>query len=611
MVNWANCSARKTGYSRSGACRRVATTTRHIGHVPWTRVARLGGERHAAVAEACGSRAPGRRACSRGSRRPSRTRSGRSSRCARRAGRRSATGARRGRGGRPGPGAAGVGEMGDLERHGPSSLEKRLRDEAFWPRAGWDREHRAADVARVGVQGVVFGQLVLQRDELAARVAHEGEEEQAVVGVEAAAQDGQPWLRAGPRRGCGCLGRSCSRCGALVEPAAGRAGLLLRLSRPMIRSCSALREAVPRVQDRGCGARTRNVPPSIAVRSRPVTHTWRSRSRGRRRLSVPRGSRARRLGAAAALHPAGSAPAKRLGGLVGGDEDAQVAAAERGVEGVAGEGGKRRRPRGARAPVERRRRRARSSPSARRRASRARHRPSTRSRQRREIVGRVVGDQRGRARAAASRCPAGASPNTVGGRRSGPVRPARLRARAIAHPVHKGRPYRTYLEVLVNVWRSRSGAESSVGPSVSPPVTYEIDAPPRPAAGRSLPPWPAGRPLRAWQQAAAAAVLRPRRRRLPGLGHARRRQDHLRPARRPPDALRGPRRARRRRRADHPHLPPVGRRRRPLRHRPRAQPAERRRARSRATATASPSPTRRSRPGPRCTGAAAPSGRRC
>jgi superfamily II DNA or RNA helicase len=39
------------------------------------------------------------------------------------------------------------------------------------------------------------------------------------------------------------------------------------------------------------------------------------------------------------------------------------------------------------------------------------------------------------------------------------------------------------------------------------PVTYEIDAPPRPAAGRSLPSWPAGRPLRAWQQAAAAAVF--------------------------------------------------------------------------------------------------------
>jgi hypothetical protein len=36
LVNCANCSARKTAYSRSGASRRVATTTRHIGHVPWT-----------------------------------------------------------------------------------------------------------------------------------------------------------------------------------------------------------------------------------------------------------------------------------------------------------------------------------------------------------------------------------------------------------------------------------------------------------------------------------------------------------------------------------------------------------------------------------------------
>ena len=38
-------------------------------------------------------------------------------------------------------------------------------------------------------------------------------------------------------------------------------------------------------------------------------------------------------------------------------------------------------------------------------------------------------------------------------------------------------------------------------------MTYEIDAPPRPAVGRSLPSWPSGRPLRAWQQAAAAKVF--------------------------------------------------------------------------------------------------------
>ena len=36
LVNCANCRARKTASSRSGARRRVATTTRHIGHVPWT-----------------------------------------------------------------------------------------------------------------------------------------------------------------------------------------------------------------------------------------------------------------------------------------------------------------------------------------------------------------------------------------------------------------------------------------------------------------------------------------------------------------------------------------------------------------------------------------------
>ncbi len=37
-----------------------------------------------------------------------------------------------------------------------------------------------------------------------------------------------------------------------------------------------------------------------------------------------------------------------------------------------------------------------------------------------------------------------------------------------------------------------------------PPVTFQIDAP---AVGRSLPSWPTTRPLRAWQQAAAAAVF--------------------------------------------------------------------------------------------------------
>src|ERR1700742_2578160 len=45
--------------------------------------------------------------------------------------------------------------------------------------------------------------------------------------------------------------------------------------------------------------------------------------------------------------------------------------------------------------------------------------------------------------------------------------------------------------------------------SVPPPVTYSIDAPPERAgfARRSLPAWPTTRPLRAWQQSAAAAVF--------------------------------------------------------------------------------------------------------
>ena len=37
VVNCANCSARKTANSSSGASLLVATTTRHIGQVPWIR----------------------------------------------------------------------------------------------------------------------------------------------------------------------------------------------------------------------------------------------------------------------------------------------------------------------------------------------------------------------------------------------------------------------------------------------------------------------------------------------------------------------------------------------------------------------------------------------
>src|SRR5918994_455737 len=55
--------------------------------------------------------------------------------------------------------------------------------------------------------------------------------------------------------------------------------------------------------------------------------------------------------------------------------------------------------------------------------------------------------------------------------------------------------------------------------------------------------------------------LRPRRRLVPSVRDARRRQDHVRPARRAPDARGGPRRPRRGDRPDDAHLPPVGRRR--------------------------------------------------
>ena len=57
------------------------------------------------------------------------------------------------------------------------------------------------------------------------------------------------------------------------------------------------------------------------------------------------------------------------------------------------------------------------------------------------------------------------------------------------------------------------------------------------SAQLSRPPWPASRPLRAWQQRAVArSTSGPPG--LPGLGHAGGGQDHLRPARRPPDAER-------------------------------------------------------------------------
>ena len=95
---------------------------------------------------------------------------------------------------------------------------------------------------------------------------------------------------------------------------------------------------------------------------------------------------------------------------------------------------------------------------------------------------------------------------------------------------------------------------------------------------RTLPAWPAGRPLRAWQEEAVAAVLaHPQRSFLAsatpaagkttfGLHVAHRMLSEGRVGR---DLHR---------RADHPHRPPVGRRRRPLRARHRAQPAQRRRA---------------------------------
>ena len=95
----------------------------------------------------------------------------------------------------------------------------------------------------------------------------------------------------------------------------------------------------------------------------------------------------------------------------------------------------------------------------------------------------------------------------------------------------------------------------------------------------TLPAWPTGRPLRSWQEEAVAAVL------AHPSGPSSPRPPRPRARRRSASTSRtgcSPRAGSRasRRRADHPHRAPVGRRRRPLRPRPRAQPAQRRRARA-------------------------------
>ena len=190
-------------------------------------------------------------------------------------------------------------------------------------------------------------------------------------------------------------------------------------------------------------------------------------------------------------------------------------------------------------------------------------------------------------------------------RRRRHVRPIRPLRASFMHRHDSSPPTRHFRAPPRSVLGVRSG-HSFFGP-----VTYEIDAPPRPAVGRSLPSWPTGRPLRAWQQAAAARGLRPFRRGLPRLRDARCRQDHLRAARRPPDALRGARVARGRRRADDPHLPPVGAGRRPLRHPPRAQPAQLRRARAARPPRRGRHLRDRRRRVRTSTAGAAPSGRRC
>ena len=349
---------------------------------------------------------------------------------------------------------------------------------------------------------------------------------------------------------------------------------------------------------------TRKVPPSIQLRSRPVTHTWRSRSSGRRGFIVPvaEAERAARLGARAAPSGVAGLRAPRWRSSRADKHAQRRRRTARGSSAIAGERGQRpERDRGACVgrvveqlrpePDRHRHRRRRASalglggPAATTLADPRRARRTTPA-----VRWRAAASRSGLMRAEHRRRPEVEAGTSATGTRSPPNRVDPL------CPPHTA---------------PRASGTSDAPPSLLRPVTYEIDAPPRPAAGRSLPSWPTGRPLRAWQQAAAAAVFDHSRRRVPRLRDARRGQDHVRPARRPPDALRGARGAGRRRRADDPHLPPVGAGRRPLRHRARAQPAQLRRA----GAARPPRRRRHVRDGRgrrrRCTGAAAPSGRRC
>ena len=127
-----------------------------------------------------------------------------------------------GRGGRPGPRAAGVGEVGHVERTRSLSVQHVVRP-------GRSRTRRCRGGAW-RVQRVLLGQPAVERDVLAARVAHEGQEQQAVGGVVAAPQDrdarraGRRLADVGAVRQLGQIGagRSVAACG--VERVAGERG---------------------------------------------------------------------------------------------------------------------------------------------------------------------------------------------------------------------------------------------------------------------------------------------------------------------------------------------------------------------------------------------------
>ena len=201
-------------------------------------------------------------------------------------------------------------------------------------RAGW-RTPRCRRGACAGA-GRRVGEPLLERDELAARVVHEGEEEQAVVGVVAAPQERDA---AGARRGDADVrvGREPVSSFGFSKRRVPPSGAPVSLSRPMICSCSGSGEGVPAGDRRGCRARRgrcrrasrcdRGPDPHVAVEVERAAGVDRAR----------RGSRARRArgGCRAAPSAAPGLPSALGRRRRPATSTAQVAPQQCGVERVA------------------------------------------------------------------------------------------------------------------------------------------------------------------------------------------------------------------------------------------------------------------------------------